>query len=51
MDVGARRRRHARPGLRFPRRSSAANSLCGQNSAGFPEIGAIFQRDILRRRF
>jgi hypothetical protein len=25
--------------------------LCGQNSAGFPEIRAIFQRDNLRRPF
>jgi FAD dependent oxidoreductase len=36
----------------FPqRRSSNANSLCGQNSAGFPQIRATFQRHILRRHF
>jgi len=28
-----------------------ANSLCGPNSAGFPQICAIFQRDNLRRHF
>jgi hypothetical protein len=33
--------------LRFPtRRSSNANGLCGQNSAGSPEICATFQTDI-----
>src|SRR5262249_30791768 len=32
-------------------RSSNANSLQGQNSAGFPQICAIFQRDNLRRHF
>jgi hypothetical protein len=32
------------------RRSSNANSLQSQNSAGFPQICAIFQRD-LRRHF
>jgi putative tryptophan/tyrosine transport system substrate-binding protein len=31
--------------------SSNANSLCGQNSAGFLEIYASFQRDILQRHF
>jgi hypothetical protein len=32
----------------FPKcRSSNANSLCRQNSAGFAEIVATFQRDIL----
>jgi hypothetical protein len=31
--------------------SSNANSLCGQNLAGFLEICAAFQRDILRRHF
>jgi hypothetical protein len=36
---------------RYPhRRSSNANSLCSQNSAGFPQICATFQRDNLRRR-
>src|SRR6516162_9812538 len=30
--------------------SSNANSLCGRNSAGSPEICATFQRDILPRR-
>jgi hypothetical protein len=34
-----------------PRRSSNANCLCGQNSAGFPQICATFQRDNLRRHF
>ena len=33
------------------RRSSNANSLQSQNSAGFPQICAIFQRDNLRRHF
>jgi hypothetical protein len=33
------------------RRSSNANSLEGQNSAGFPQICAIFQGDNLRRHF
>src|SRR5262245_14031799 len=33
------------------RRSSDANSLCGRNSAGSPEICATFQRDILPRHF
>ena len=33
------------------RRGSNANSLRGQNSAGFLEICAAFQRDILRRHF
>jgi hypothetical protein len=34
----------------FPqRRRSNANSLSGQNSAGSPQICAIFQRDILSR--
>jgi hypothetical protein len=33
------------------RRSSNANSLQGQNSAGFPQICAIFQGDNLRRHF
>jgi hypothetical protein len=33
------------------RRSSNANSLSGQNSAGFLEIFANFQRDNLRRHF
>jgi hypothetical protein len=33
------------------RRSSNANSLYGQNSAGFPQICATFQRDNLRRHF
>jgi hypothetical protein len=47
---------HAVPGarleLRAPqRRSSNANSLCGQNSVRFSEICASFQRDILRRHF
>src|SRR5262249_53337791 len=37
------------PELRIPRRSSNANSLQSQNSAGFPQICAIFQRDNLRR--
>jgi hypothetical protein len=32
-------------------RSSNANSLGGQNSAGFPQICATFQRDNLRRHF
>ena len=32
------------------RRSSNANSLQSQNSAGFPQICATFQRDNLRRR-
>src|SRR5260370_18328930 len=32
-------------------RSSNANSLRSQNSAGFPQICAIFQRDNLRRHF
>src|SRR6516165_9849542 len=40
-----------RPELRLHRRSSNANSLCGRNSAGSPEICATFQRDILRRHF
>jgi len=31
--------------------SSNANSLCGRNSAGSPEICATFQRHILRRHF
>ena len=34
-----------------PQRSSNANSLCGQNSAGSPQICATFQRDNLRRHF
>jgi hypothetical protein len=33
------------------RRSSNANSLQSQNSAGFRQICAIFQRDNLRRHF
>jgi hypothetical protein len=33
------------------RRSSNANGLRGQNSAGFPQINATFQRDHLRRHF
>src|SRR4029450_5134225 len=33
------------------RRSSNANSLQGQNSAGFPQICAIRQGDNLRRHF
>src|SRR5205823_7235950 len=33
------------------RRSSNANSLQSRNSAGFPQIRAIFQRDNLRRHF
>src|SRR5262245_11551142 len=33
------------------RRSSNANGLRGQNSAGFPQISATFQRDNLRRHF
>jgi hypothetical protein len=33
------------------RRSSNANGLRGQNSAGFPQIYATFQRDSLRRHF
>src|SRR6266436_3794641 len=32
-------------------RSANANSLRSQNSAGFPQICAIFQRDNLRRHF
>src|SRR3989440_7640884 len=41
-----------RPRAAYPkRRSSNANSLCGGNPAGFPEICATFQRDILRRHF
>jgi hypothetical protein len=39
------------PELRITTRSANANSLCGQNSAGFLEIRAIFQRDILPRHF
>jgi hypothetical protein len=39
------------PRCAFHRRSSNANSLCGRNSAGSPEICATFQRDILRRHF
>jgi hypothetical protein len=39
------------PELRLPPRSSNANSLQGQNSAGFPQICAIFQGDNLRRHF
>jgi hypothetical protein len=36
----------------YPRRcSSNANSLHSQNSAGFPQIYAIFQKDNLRRHF
>ena len=38
------------PSCASHRRSSNANSLCGRNSAGSPEICATFQRDILRRR-
>ena len=33
------------------RRSSNANGLRGQNSAGFPQISATFQRDNLRQHF
>jgi hypothetical protein len=33
------------------RRSSNASGLQSQNSAGFPQICAIFQRDNLRRHF
>src|SRR5262249_47606340 len=33
------------------RRSSNANGLRGQNSAGFPQIYATFQRHNLRRHF
>jgi hypothetical protein len=33
------------------RRSSNANGLRGQNSAGFPEICGAFQSDNLRRHF
>jgi len=36
------------PSCASHRRSSNANSLCGRNSAGSPEIYATFQRDILR---
>jgi hypothetical protein len=39
------------PSCASHRRSSNANSLCGRNSAGSPEICATFQRDILRRHF
>src|SRR6266516_7930821 len=40
------------PELRIPkRRSSNANCLQSQNSAGFPQICAIFQRDNLQRHF
>jgi hypothetical protein len=39
------------PSCASHRLSSNANSLCGRNSAGSPEICAIFQRDILRRHF
>jgi hypothetical protein len=35
----------------YQRRSSNANSLRGQNSAGFPEIYTSVQRDISRRHF
>ena len=38
------------PSCVSPTRSSNANSLCAQNSAGFLEIRAIFQRDNLRRQ-
>jgi hypothetical protein len=46
-DAGASLARAADP----QRRSSNANSLQSQNSAGFPQICAIFQRDNLRRHF
>ncbi len=39
------------PSCASHRRSSNANSLCGRNSAGSPEICATFQRDILPRHF
>src|SRR5438552_11920012 len=40
------------PRAAYPRRrSSNANGLQSQNSAGFPQIYAIFQRDNLRRHF
>src|SRR5262249_40450595 len=35
----------------YPQPRSSQNSLRGENSAGFPEICATFQRDNLRRRF
>ena len=56
-QVWCRPRKHPcrDPGLRpscVPqRRSSNANSLQSQNSAGFRQICAIFQRDNLRRHF
>jgi hypothetical protein len=40
-----------RPELRTPTAAAQTrNSLCSQNSAGFPQICAIFQSDNLRRR-
>jgi hypothetical protein len=47
-------RGHAGPRARaaYPRhRSSNANGLRGENSAGFSQIYATFQRDNLRRHF
>jgi len=44
--------RRTQPQAAYPqRRSSNANSLEGQKSAGFPQICVMFQRNNLRRHF
>jgi hypothetical protein len=51
LAESARGRCALNPRCGFPRRSSNANSLCGQNSGSIPGISATFQRDNLRRHF
>ena len=50
LTVKVRRARGQQP-AKILRGSSNANGLCGQNSAGFPEICGTFQRGNLRRHF
>jgi hypothetical protein len=50
LTVKVRRARGQQP-AKILRGSSNANGLCGGNSAGPPQIYAIFERDSLCRHF